>query len=232
MRVFIAEDNELELSYFKNMISREVDLMVVGQATEGNEALKLINSLKPDVVFLDITMPGLSGIEIGNMIDKSIKVVFITAYQDYAVDAFKLGSVDYILKPIDEDRFRITLDRLRKSWGKIENEKLPIKVGTETIFVDTNDIILIEKIKGLKKVVVYTYNSSYVTRFNLSSLEHKLGKFGLVRTHKSFLVNINKIEKILPWGDKSYLVKLHGIKKDVLISRKYAPVIKSLLSIL
>lgn len=229
MKVFIAEDNELELTYFNNMISKETDLTVVGQATEGNKALKLINLLKPDVVFLDIAMPGLSGIEISKTIDKNIKVVFITAHNEYAVDAFEIGAFDYILKPIDEERFQISLKRLRESWGLSGMEKLPIKVDNETVFLDINDIILIEKIKGLRKVAIDTRKASFITKNNLNILESKLNKFGFIRTHKSFIVNPNKIEKLIPFGDKSYLVKLSGTTKNVILSRKYASEIKHLL---
>lgn len=229
MRVFIAEDNPVELGYFKKLLSHENDITIVGEATDGYRALSLINQLKPDVVFLDINLPGLSGVEIGKTIDKNIKIVFITAHHDYALVAFDIGSVDYILKPIDEERFRITLNRLRKLWVIIGNEKMPIKIGSETIFVDICNITLIEKLKGLKKVAIYTTDSIFNTNLNLNSVEPKLSKLGFVRTHKSFLVNINRVDKMLPWGDKSYLIKLTGINKDVLVSRKYAPMFKSLL---
>lgn len=184
------------------------------------------------MVFLDIQMPGISGIEVSKAINPDIKIVFVTAHQDYAIEAFKIGSTDFILKPVDEKRFQITLDRLRQLWTTKMKDTLPIRVSGETIILDINDVILIEKQKGLKKVAIYTSKASYKTNLSLNSLEFKLGKFGFIRTHKSFLVNINKIERVLPWENKSYVVKLEGTSKEVFISRKYAPTVKTAINII
>ncbi|AGL01890.1 LytR/AlgR family response regulator transcription factor [Desulfoscipio gibsoniae] len=226
MRVLIAEDNPIELSYLKKLLSYETGFTVIGEAYDGDTAIKQINILKPDVVFLDIQMPSVSGVEVSKAIDQNIKIVFITAHHDHAVEAFEIGSVDYVLKPIDEERFQLTLKRLRQLCMPKKKDMLPIKVGSEIIFLDTDEILLIEKQKGLKKVTIYTNNNIYNSNISLNSLEFKLGKSGFVRIHKSFLVNINKIKKILPWGNKTYLVKLEGTSKEVFISRKYAPMVK------
>lgn len=177
-------------------------------------------------------MPGISGVEISKLIDPNIAVVFITAHHDFAIEAFKIGTVDYILKPIDEERFQITLSRLRQSLMTQKRDKIPVKVGSETIFLNIDDIILIEKQKGLKKVAFYTNEKIYKSNLSLNILESKLSALGFIRTHKSFLVNIRRVEKVLPWGHSSYLIKLEGTKKDVIISRKYAPTVKLLLNII
>jgi len=226
VKVLIAEDNPIELSYLKKLLANETGFTVIGEAYDGDTAINQINTLKPDLVFLDIQMPGVSGVEVSKAIDQNIKIVFITAHHDYAVEAFEIGSVDYLLKPVDEERFQLTLKRLRQLWMPKKKDILPIKVGRETIILDTDEIILIEKQKGIKKVAIYTNKDFYNTNISLDSLEYKLGKSGFVRTHKSFLVNINKIKKILPWGDKSYLAKLEGTSKDIFISRKYASTVK------
>jgi len=98
VRVFVAEDNPSEMKHLRQLLAGEADLIIVGEAYDGDKALKLINELKPEVAFLDITMPGISGMELAGIIDQSVQVVFITAHHDYAVKAFELGSVDYILK--------------------------------------------------------------------------------------------------------------------------------------
>jgi len=229
VRVFVAEDNPSEMKHLRQLLAREADLIIVGEANDGDEALELINKLKPEVVLLDITMPGISGIRLAGMIDQSIQVVFITARHDYAIDAFELGSVDYILKPVDQERLSKTLNRIRRSKAGALNETLTISVKNETIILNIRDLIFIEKQQGHKQIIIYTHDNQFVVKLPLNNLESRLARFGFVRTHKSFLVNINKLERILPWGHKSYLAKLNGTQKEVLISRKYAPTVKALI---
>jgi len=248
VRVFVAEDNLSEMKHLRQLLAGEADLDIVGEAYDGDKALKLINELKPEVAFLDITMPGISGMELAGMIDQSVQVVFITAHHDYAINAFELGSVDYILKPVDQERLSNTLHRIRRSKACALNETLTVSVKNEAIILNIRDIIFIEKQQGHKQIIIYTYDNqlfvnlplnnleSRLARFGfvrtnlpLNNLESRLARFGFVRTHKSFLVNINKLERILPWGHKSYLAKLNGTQKEVLISRKYAPTVKALI---
>lgn len=227
MRVIIAEDNPIEMDYLKKLLTHDTDITIIGEALDGKKALELINSLKPDVVFLDISMPGISGVEIARIIDPQIKIVFITAHQEFAIEAFEVGSTDYLVKPIERKRLLKTLNRIRKLWFNKSKDMLPIKVNNETVLIESDEIIFIEKQQGKKKVVIYTYDNYYIVNITLNNLESRLGQSGIVRTHKSFLVNINKIVRILPWGDKSYLAKIHGTQKEVIISRKYAPKVKS-----
>lgn len=229
MRVFVVEDNPAEMKHLQRLLSSESDLTIVGGAYEGNQALELIKKLRPEVVFLDISMPGISGIELAGMLNQSLQIVFITAHHDYALDAFEVGSVDYILKPVDGDRLRKTLNRIRKSRASALNETLPVKIKNEVVFLNINDIVFMEKQQGHKQVIIYTHDNQFTVNLTLNNLESRLADIGFVRTHKSFLVNINKLERILPWGHKSYLAKLSGTQKEVLISRKYAPAVKALI---
>jgi len=228
--VFVAEDNLSEMKHLRQLLAGEADLDIVGEAYDGDKALKLINELKPEVAFLDITMPGISGMELAGMIDQSVQVVFITAHHDYAINAFELGSVDYILKPVDRERLGKTLHRIRRSKAGALNETLTVSVKNETIILNIRDIIFIEKQQGRKQIIIYTHDNQLFVNLPLNNLESRLARFGFVRTHKSFLVNINKLGRILPWGHKSYLAKLHGTQKEVIISRKYAPAVKALIN--
>ncbi|KJS13846.1 MAG: hypothetical protein VR67_01885 [Peptococcaceae bacterium BRH_c8a] len=230
VRVFVAEDNLSEMKHLRQLLAGEADLDIVGEAYDGDKALKLINELKPEVAFLDITMPGISGMELAGMIDQSVQVVFITAHHDYAINAFELGSVDYILKPVDQERLSNTLHRIRRSKACALNETLTVSVKNEAIILNIRDIIFIEKQQGHKQIIIYTYDNQLFVNLPLNNLESRLARFGFVRTHKSFLVNINKLERLLPWGHKSYLAKLNGTQKEVIISRKYAPAVKAFIN--
>jgi len=229
VRVFVAEDNPSEMKHLRQLLAGEADLIIVGEAYDGDKALELINELKPEVAFLDITMPGISGMELAGMTDQSVQVVFITAHHDYAINAFELGSVDYILKPVDRERLGKTLRRIRRSMAGALYETLTVSVKNEAIILNIRDIIFIEKQQGHKQIIIYTHDNQLFVNLPLNNLESRLARFGFVRTHKSFLVNINKLERILPWGHKSYLAKLNGTQKEVLISRKYAPTVKALI---
>ena len=115
MRIVIADDNKLEIQILKRILKNESDISIVGEASDGNNALQLILKFNPDAAFLDISMPGLTGIDVAQELKKrNVAVVFITAHHDYALDAFELGSVDYILKPITPERVTKTLGRLRR----------------------------------------------------------------------------------------------------------------------
>jgi len=121
------------------------------------------------------------------------------------------------------------LHRIRRAKAGALNETLSISVKNEAIILNIRDIIFIEKQQGHKQLIIYTHDNQFAANLTLNNLERRLAGFGFVRTHKSFLVNINKLERILPWGHKSYLAKLNGTQKEVLISRKYAPAVKALI---
>ena len=230
MRVLVAEDNPSEMKHLRELLTGEADISIVGEAYDGDKALELINELRPEVAFLDITMPGITGIELAGMIDQSVQVVFITAHYDYANNAFEVGSVDYILKPVDRERLGKTLHRIRRAKAGALNETLTISAKNEVIILNIRDIILVEKQQGYKELIIYTHDNQFAVNLTLNNLESRLARYGFVRTHKSFLVNINKLKRILPWGHRSYLAKLYGTQKEVLISRKYAPAVKALIN--
>ncbi|WP_066636828.1 LytR/AlgR family response regulator transcription factor [Desulfolucanica intricata] len=231
MRVIIAEDNLVEMSYLKKLLSQEEDINIVGEAYDGHEAMKMISKLKPEVAFLDISMPGISGMELAKKFDDKVFIVFVTAHNEYALDAYEVGSVDYLLKPVDPERVNLTLKRIRKILPrKIKSsDRISVNVRGSIIAIEIDKIILIEKAPMIKKIIIHTMNNQYTVSGALNKFEDILKKYGFVRSHKSFIININKLEKMIPWGDKSYLAKLHGIKKEVFISRNYAPMIKSLI---
>ncbi|MTI80012.1 MAG: response regulator transcription factor [Firmicutes bacterium] len=229
MRVIIADDNTTELNLLRQFLYKEQDVNVISEETNGDDALKNIDKFKPDVAFLDISMPGLSGIKIAKRISTDIFVVFITAHQDYALDAFELGSVDYILKPVTYGRIEKSLSRIRRYMSNKQNiQKLSINIKGQLIAIDINKIVFIEKMPLQKKLKIYTKDKEYVVSGNLKNFEEQLKDYSFIRSHKSYLININMVNKLIPWGDKSYLAKMMGSKQEVLVSRKHAPIIKSL----
>lgn len=231
MRVIIVEDNPIELQCLKEILALENDVQIIGTATDGIEAKKIINRLKPDVVFLDISLPGVNGMELAKMIPDEVFIVFVTANSHLAIGAFEVGSIDYILKPVEPERLNSTLRRIKKLIPQkvMCPAKLSINIRGTILTLDINKILFIEKNPTIKKVTIHYQDKEFIISGTLGKLEERLKIHGFVRSHKSFILNINKIEKMIPWGDKSYLAKLYDSKKEVLVSRSYAPIVKDLI---
>jgi len=233
MRVLVAEDNPNELNFIKELLLQDKDVEIIGEANNGLEALNLFAKKKPDVAFLDISMPGLSGMELAKKINQKAIIVFITAHNEFAVDAFTLGSLDYVLKPIDPERFNITLRRLKKTIFQKKggySSKFTVNIKGSLMPIDISKIIYIEKVPLLKKIQIYLDNNQELRVYgSLEKYEQKLKEHGFVRCHKSYIINMIKVEKVFPWGNNTYLAKLLGLKKEILVSRHYAATVKLLM---
>lgn len=230
IKIIIAEDNEIERETIKTLLGREQDVVVIGEANDGQEALKQIQELKPDAAILDINMPKLSGIELAQKIEGKLYFIFITAYQEYVLNAFDVGSTDYLLKPINPERFAISIKRIRKLVNtKKTNQYLTVKNKGAIMQISIDNIIFMEKMPGDKKIIINTTEGEYIVGGTLESFESKVIPYGHIRSHKSFIINLNKVRKLIPWGNKCFLVILQGTKKEVFISRSYASFVKKAL---
>jgi len=229
VRVVIADDNHAELKYIKQLLSQENDVEIISEAYNGEYALKAINDYNPDVAFLDITMPGMSGVAVAREIDETVFTVFITAHNEFALDAFDIGSVDYLLKPITPERLKLSLKRIRERLSSKPNAKISVNVKGEIVSIATDKIIFIETVPLGKKVSICTTNSKYIVAGKLAGFEEQLSHLGFARCHKSFIVNVDRIKRLIPTGDKTYTAVMQGSDQEVLVSRKYAPVVKSML---
>ncbi|MCP2239002.1 LytTR family DNA-binding domain-containing protein [Thermoanaerobacterium thermosaccharolyticum] len=212
------------LSDYKNTIE------VIGTAKNGTEAFDKILSLKPDVVFLDINIPKLNGINVANNItslDKVPLVVFVTAYDSYAIEAFEIGAIDYLLKPINPCRLNKTINKIVNMYDKpdmwqlyLDNEtrffegqfhKLPVEKFGRIKLIDFNEIVYAEAKDG--KVLVKTKNDIFDYNDTMKNLENRLNDALFFRVQKSFIVNLNKIVEILPWFKGTYWLVMDDDKK-------------------
>lgn len=236
IRIAIADDDAGMRMVVRKLIERADDYALVGEAENGEELLALFEKTRPEVVFMDVEMPGMSGVECARLIqDKNPKtiMVFVTAHEEYMADAFEVYAFDYLLKPFRLERAMHTLDlirqRLRESAGAQDAPQKPVRFNAPArimlrhregvSFVDLNDILLVQREE--RATVVYVADGGrFVTGDTLGEMEERLPEGMFFRTHKSYIVNINHIESISPYGRWTYIVKLRGTKQDVLITHE------------
>jgi len=248
LRVLVVDDEQLARAELCFQLSQAEDVTVVGQAVNGPEALNAVEEHEPDLVFLDVQMPGLTGFEVARRLleqaDDAPAVVFVTAYDQHAVEAFEVNAVDYLLKPVDAARLQQALTRVRRRLGAVRQEGDPhllneqverivkimasrqsrreqvaVKTGERFWLVQAEDIIFAsladESITIVTGQVAGT--SNYRT---LDDLQARLDPETFWRVHRSHLVNINKIKEIVPWFSRNYILRMKDAKgTEIPVSR-------------
>lgn len=230
--MLIADDDAGMRILLKKAVSKIEGFELVGEAEDGNTAFCLAESLRPDVIFLDVEMPGLSGIECAKKvmdINPKTIIIFATAHQEYMPDAFEVYAFDYMIKPFKVERIHKTLERIKSLSGEADEQvvkhvishtkaldKLIIKNKEGISFIDMEDIILIQRED--RNTAIYTSDERYITSEGLSELEDRLDKTIFFRSHKSYIINLLMIHKVFPYGRWTYVVKLRNTDKDALIT--------------
>ena len=200
----IIDDEPPAIRLLQKYTEQLQGIACVATCTRAVEALVLIEQHKPDVVFLDIQMPDLTGIQLSTIIKDKVKIIFTTAYPQFAVEGFEVNAVDYLLKPIPFNRFITAVEKVRKHDTKTAAVKFPAENKAEYFFVKTDgknrlqrigvsDVNYIESIKNY--IVLHTGNGQVVTYNTLKYFEENLPSSLFIKIHKSFIVAIGKIEK-------------------------------------
>lgn len=232
MRCIIIEDEKPIREELEYILNQYLWIEVVGCAGDGLKGLELIDHLKPEVVFLDIQMPGLSGIEVASKLrylERQPLVVFTTAYKDHALKAFDLGAVDYLLKPYDEERIHVTLKRIQERLGRKrlpledvnpasdEKDRLPVLQRGKTLIAQTSEFCYC--VSQNSTVYIHTNAEEYQSTYTLNELQDRTQMF---RIHKSYLVNLKRIREVYSWFNGTYQIILDNPAQTVLtVSRSY-----------
>jgi two-component system LytT family response regulator len=235
MRVLIVDDEPPARDKLRRWLAEQLDLEVVAEVGDGISAVQCIVALAPDVVFLDIQMPGMTGLEVAAHLQSSTAplLVFVTAFGDHALQAFDLNAIDYLLKPYDKERLLKTLDRVRE---RIPNKALHAKAiqvarqqagsGNRLLVPDGEKLTLIEKdtIRWMEAddnyVHIHCADRRYVLRRTLQDLLVQLGEAQFVRIHKSTVVNVASIASLSPLFKGDYEVQMVG-GQNLRLSRRY-----------
>jgi len=226
------------------------ELNIVATASNGKAAVDLIIQHKPDIAFLDIRMPSLTGLEVAATISDQCEIVFVTAYDHYAIEAFEANAIDYILKPFTRERLQKTITRLKQKQGahqtktnqdiiallsqlhsgknKNENDLQWIRssLGEDTFLIHIDDVLYFEADSKYTNVV--NQEGSYPIRTSLSELEEKLDSEKFRRIHRNAIVNLHAIDRIKRLIDGRYTIQIKNNGKELTVSRTYAAQFKQM----
>ncbi|WP_234735287.1 LytR/AlgR family response regulator transcription factor [Tellurirhabdus bombi] len=244
MKALIVDDERLARNELRRLLDNFPKIEIIGEAPNADEALKLIDELQPELLFLDIQMPGKNGFELLSSIEgKSPEVIFTTAYDEYAIKAFEYNALDYLLKPIDLPRLSEAIHRVEENQHQHtepeaiprentrmlgENDQVFVKDGEKCWFVKLGKVRLFESMGNY--VRLHFDDQKPLVLKSLNSLEDRLDPNTFFRANRKHIINLQWIEKIEPWFSGGLLVNLRGGDK-IEISRRQAIRFKELMSL-
>ncbi|WGD34990.1 response regulator [Olleya sp. YS] len=239
-KVIIIDDEAAGRQLIKEYLEDFPDLVLLGEANNGVDAVKIINEFKPDLVFLDIQMPGMTGFDVLTHLEELPQIIFSTAYDQYALKAFEVHAIDYLLKPYTKDRFKVAVEKSNKSNHTnkarplaesllLETTKSPERILVQSqnklVTIALEDVVRIEAYGDYSKIIVD--NKTYLSNYGISTLEEKLNNTIFIRVHRSSIINLNKVKELNKYTKSYDVTMLNG---DVLrVSRGYMDNIKKLM---
>lgn len=236
IKTIVIDDESLAIKRLRRLLDHySEEIEIVGEASNGEEGLKLIEQLHPDLIFLDIEMPILNGFEMLKRLNYLPKVIFTTAFEEYAIKAFEENSIDYLLKPIEPDRLDKAIEKLKRLSAdapslhpdqlnlllnslnkKTEFKSIPVKIGNKILLIKPDQIAYFTA-KDKYVYIVTDENTEYLSDFTLNSLEEKLpGNF--LRVHRAYIINSDKIKELHKEDNSTFCIML----KDKNNSRIYS----------
>ncbi len=242
MKAIIIDDERLARAELKKLLQDFPEIEVMDEATNAQDGIAKIESLQPDLIFLDIQMPGKTGFDMLAELEKSPYVIFTTAYDEFALKAFEVNALDYLLKPIEPKRLadaiqKISNGEVKDSRGEIENinnsllnenDQVFVKDGEKCWFVKLNEIRLFESVGNYAKVF-FGANKPLILK-SLNALEERLDEKMFFRANRKHIVNLRMIEKIEPYFNGGLLLDLKGGEK-IEVSRRQTVKFKEMMSL-
>jgi DNA-binding LytR/AlgR family response regulator len=245
IRTLIVDDEVPARERLKRLLAGIQGVELVGEAVDGAQAVEMIEALEPDLVLLDIQMPGLDGFGVIEALDDPPPIIFVTAYDEYAIRAFEVNAVDYLLKPFGRARLEKAVVRVREAWPKERASASRLRLLVESLAaqgryltrlaVRDRDRIRILDVADVEwigvageQVIVHVGEKSYPVRRTLTELEARLDPAAFFRAHRSAIVNLGRVQEVIPWFKGSHKLRLTtGVEVD--LSRSQARALRKLL---
>jgi two-component system LytT family response regulator len=246
IRTIIVDDEGLARKRLRKLLQKyQSELEIIAEAQNGEEAVEKISALRPEVIFLDVQMPGYDGFEVVRRLRTKPFIVFVTAYNEYALKAFEENSVDYLLKPIEQKRLDKAVEKLRRLFDSsklqfnenIERmlsqlvspslQRMKVKIGEKILLLDLSDVVYFEAKD--KYTFLHTSDREYMIDETITDLEVKLDKSNFIRIHRAIIVNVKFIRELVKWFAGRYKAKLKDKREtELIVSRRYADQIRHL----
>ncbi len=238
-KAIIIDDERLARNELKKLLQEFPEVEVIGEAANANEGIEKIESLNPDLIFLDIQMPGKTGFDMLTQIERAPHVIFVTAYDEYALKAFEVNALDYLMKPVEPKRLADALLKVRQkdeeellsynNRGLLhENDQVFVKDGERCWFVKLSDVRLFESVGNYAKV--FFGNNKPLILKSLNALEERLDDKVFFRANRKHIINLRMIDKIEPYFNGGLLLDLIGGEK-IEVSRRQAVKFKEMMSL-
>lgn len=241
IRALIVDDEPLARRRIRSLLAHDSSVDVIGECSDGHKAVASISELTPDLVFLDVQMPAMDGFEVIKTIDpaRMPTVIFVTAYDQYALKAFEVNALDYLLKPFDRSRFQKTLERAKAMIRGLKNgdvnnqllsllgdlrreqevpDRLIIKSGGRVVFLRVEEIDWMRAVGNYVRLQVG--RDSHLMRETMSGMEAKLDADKFMRIHRSTIVNLDRVKEVQPWAKGEHVVIMRDGTR-LIMSRRY-----------
>ena len=236
-RAIVVDDERLARNDLRLFLNNHKNIEVLVKATNGQDALDMIKELEPDLVFLDIQMPGMDGFDVLEQISSDVRVIFVTAFDEFALRAFEVNALDYLLKPVSADRLQQSIERLELIPDDMEDDlreleyhdRLLLKLDTSLGFLKISTIICITS-AGDYSEVLCTNKKKVLVHKSMAEWETRLPDAFFNRIHRTTIVNMEFVDRLEEWFNNSYRVYMKGIEEPYVMSRRYVTKLKQKLN--
>lgn len=236
-RAIVVDDERLARNDLRLLLKDHPNIEILGEASNGQDALDMIKELDPDLVFLDIQMPGMNGFDVLEHISSDVRVIFVTAFDEYALRAFEVNALDYLLKPVNAERLQQSIERLEmlpeengNDQRELEyNDRLLLKLDTSLGFLKVSTIVCITS-AGDYSEVLCTNKKKVLVHKSMAEWESRLPDPYFNRIHRTTIVNMEYVDRLEEWFNNSYRVYMKGIEEPYVMSRRYVTKLKHKLS--
>ncbi len=242
IKTLIIDDERLARNELRKLLSEFPDIEIIDEATNVDEGVEKIDMLSPDLIFLDIQMPGKTGFDLLQEVERAPRVIFTTAYDEYALKAFEVNAFDYLLKPVEPKRLSDAIQKLNYEISReranengifnrgplTENDQVFVKDGERCWFVKLSEIRLFESVGNYAKVFFSTHKPLILK--SLNALEERLDEKMFFRANRKHIINLRWIERIEPYFNGGLLVELKGGEK-IEVSRRQTVKFKEMMSL-